>query len=229
MSTMVARFRDRYDAGRQLAAKLREYAHRSDLLILALPRGGVPVASEVAQALNAPLDVFLVRKLSLPGFNEIAIGAIASGGVVVRNPLLPNSLHLLDHLIAWLATHERQTLEQREYAYRGNAPSPDMRGKTVILVDDGLATGTTMRAALAALRQYTPAHLVVAVPTAPPETCAALRTEVDELVCILTPQPFDAVSRWYADFAQTTDAQVCDLLLRCSQPLGDSVRRAQQG
>jgi len=209
--TMAARFRDRCDAGRQLAAKLTEYAHRQDLLILALPRGGVPVAFEVAQALNAPLDVFLVRKLSLPGFSELAVGAIASS-VVVRNPALPNPLGLLDHLIAWLATHERQTLAQREHAYRGNAPSPHVRGKTVILVDDGLATGTTVRAALAALRQHTPARLVVAVPTAPPETCAALRTEVDDLVCIMTPQPFDAVSRWYADFAQTTDVQVRNLL-----------------
>jgi predicted phosphoribosyltransferase len=209
---MAARFRDRSDAGRQLAAMLTKYAHRPDVLILALPRGGVPVAFEVAQALNAPLDVFLVRKLGLPGLSELAVGAIASSGVVMGNPALPNPLGLLDHLIAWLSIRERQILEQREHVYRGNAPSPDVRGKTVILVDDGLATGTTIRAALGALRQHTPVRLVVAVPTAPPETCAALRTEVDELVCVMTPQPFDAVSRWYADFAQTTDAQARDLL-----------------
>jgi putative phosphoribosyl transferase len=226
---MARRFRDRYDAGRQLAAQLRHYEYRSDLLILALPRGGVPVAFEIAQALNAPLDVLLVRKLRLPGFNELAIGAIASGGVVMRNPALPNPLGLLDHLIAWLATHERRTLEQRERAYRGNAQSLDVRGKTVILVDDGLATGTTMRAALVAIRRHTPAYVVVAVPTAPPETCSALRNDVDQLVCIMTPQPFDAVSRWYADFAQTTESQVHDLLARCSQTLGDYARRAQHG
>jgi len=215
---MAVRFRDRSDAGRQLAAKLMKYAHRLDVLILALPRGGVPVAFEVAQAINAPLDVLIVRKLGMPGLSELAVGAIVSRGVVMPNPALPNPLGLLDHLIAWLATRERQTLEQREHAYRGNAPSPDVGGKTVLLVDDGLATGTTMRAALAALRQHTPAHLVVAVPTAPPEICAALRTEVDELVCVMTPQPFDAVGRWYADFAQTTDAQVRDLLARCTAP-----------
>jgi putative phosphoribosyl transferase len=197
---------------------LMRYANRPDVLVLALPRGGVPVAFEVAQALNAPLDVILVRKLGMPGFNELAVGAIASGAVVMRNPALPNPLGLLDRLIAWLATRERPTLEQREHAYRGNAPRPDVCGKTVILVDDGLATGTTMRAALAALRQNTPAHVVVAVPTAPPETCAALRAEVDELVCVMTPQPFDAVGRWYADFAQTTDVQVRDLLARCTAP-----------
>jgi predicted phosphoribosyltransferase len=213
---MAARFRGRSDAGRQLAAKLTKYAHRPDVLILALPRGGVSVAFEVAQAINAPLVVFLVRKLGLPGLSELAIGAIANGGVVMPNPALPNPLGLLDHLIAWLTTRERQTLEQREHVYRGNAPSPDVRGKTVILVDDGLATGTTMRAALDALRQHTPAHVVVAVPTAPPETCAALRTEVDELVCVMTLRLFDAVGRCYADFAQTTDAQVRDLLARCT-------------
>jgi putative phosphoribosyl transferase len=211
---MAARFRDRSDAGRQLVVKLAEYAHRPDVLILALPRGGVPVAFEVAQALNAPLDVLIVRKLGLPGFSELAVGAIASGGVVVCNPALQNRLGVLDHLIAWLATREQQTLQQRQRAYRGNASSPDVCGKTVILVDDGLAAGTTMRAAIAALHQHTPARLVVAVPTAPRDTCAALRTEVDQLVCIMTPQPFDTVSRWYADFAQTTDAQVRDLLAR---------------
>jgi putative phosphoribosyl transferase len=196
---------------------LMRYANRPDVLILALPRGGVPVAFEVAQALNASLDVFLVRKLAVPGFNELAVGAMASGAVVMRNPALPNPLGLLDRLIAWLATRERPMLEQREHAYRGSAPRPNMRGRTVILVDDGLATGTTMRAAIAALRQHALARLVAAVPVAPPETCSAVRAQVDELVCVMTPQRFDAVGQWYVDFAQTTDAQVRDLLTRAAR------------
>ncbi|HEU5103824.1 MAG TPA: phosphoribosyltransferase [Roseiflexaceae bacterium] len=213
---MAPRFHNRADAGQALATMLMRYANRPDVLVLALPRGGVPVAYEVAQALKAPLDVMLVRKLGMPGFDELAVGAIASGAVVIRNHALPNPLGLLDCLVAWLATRERPRLEQREHAYRGSAPRPNLRGKTVILVDDGLATGTTMRAAIAALRQRGPARLVAAVPVAPPEACAAVRAEVDELVCVTTAQPFDAVGQWYADFSQTTDAQVRDLLARCT-------------
>jgi len=206
------RFRDRADAGRQLAAQLLTYANRPDVLILALPRGGVPVAFEVAQALHTPLDVFLVRKLGMPGFAELALGALASGGMVIANAAIANPLGLRDRLIASIAARERRTLERREQAYRGDRPPPDMRGKTVILVDDGLATGTTMRAAVAALRQRQTARIVVAVPVAPLVVCAALRAEVDAVVCLITPEPFDAVGRWYADFAQTTDDAVRELL-----------------
>jgi putative phosphoribosyl transferase len=211
-----ARFRDRADAGRQLAAQLLAYANRSDVLILALPRGGVPVAFEVAQALHAPLDVLGVRKLGMPGFSELALGALASGDVVVPNPAITNLLGLRDRLMASMAARERRRLERREQAYRGDRMPPDVRNQTVILVDDGLATGTTMRAAIAALRQRGTAGIVVAVPVAPPRVCAALRAEVDAVVCLITPEPFEAVGRWYADFGQVTDGAVRDLLSRAA-------------
>jgi putative phosphoribosyl transferase len=187
------------------------------VLILALPRGGVPVAFEVAQALHAPLDVFGVRKLGMPGFSELALGALASGGVVVPDPAIANPLGLRDRLIASIAARERRTLERREQAYRGDRQPPDMHEKTVIIVDDGLATGTTMRAAIAALRQRQIARIVVAVPVAPPAVCAAVRAEVDTVVCLITPELFDAVGRWYADFVQTTDDAVRELLDRAAQ------------
>src|SRR5438128_1740318 len=173
-------FRDRTDAGRELADRLAAYADRPDVLVLALPRGGVPVGFEVAQALHAPLDVFLVRKLGLPGHEELAMGAIASGGVRVLNQDVLRTLHVPDALIEQAVAEERRELKRRERAYRGDRPAPQVRGRTVILVDDGLATGSTMRAAVAALRQQDPARVVVAVPVGAPETCAAFESEADE-------------------------------------------------
>ncbi len=208
------RFRDRAEAGRQLAALLSGYAHRPDLLVLALPRGGVPVAYEVARALDAPLDVFLVRKLGVPGHEELAMGAIASGGVRVLNDDVVESLRLPLSIIDQVTAREQEELQRRERAYRGDRPPPDAQGRTVILVDDGLATGSTMRAAAAAVRRQQPARIVVAVPVAAASTCDTLRAEVDEVVCVLAPEPFYAVGIWYEDFSQTTDDEVRDLLAR---------------
>ncbi len=205
-------FHDRTDAGRQLADKLRKYAHRPDVLVLALPRGGVPVAFEVARALEAPLDVFLVRKLGLPGQEELAIGAIATGGVRVLNQGLVRALEMSDEEIDAIAAQEQEELDRREHLYRDDRPAPDVRSRTVILVDDGLATGSTMRAAVAALRLQQPARIVVAVPVGAADTCAELNAEADEAVCARMPQPFRAVGLWYEDFSQTTDAEVHDLL-----------------
>jgi predicted phosphoribosyltransferase len=207
-------FRDRREAGRLLAAKLTAYANRPDVIVLALPRGGVPVADEVARALGAPLDVFVVRKLGVPGSEELAMGAVATGGVRVLNDQLVNRLGIPDHLIDAVAVREGQELARRERLYRGGRPLLDVRDRTVILVDDGLATGATMHAAIAALRQLHPARIVVAVPTASPETCEEMRAEVDDVICAITPEPFQAVGRWYQDFAQTTDEEVQDLLTR---------------
>jgi predicted phosphoribosyltransferase len=207
-------FRNRSEAGQLLAAKLTEYANRPDVLVLALPRGGVPVAHEVARALNTPLDLFLVRKLGVPGHEELAMGAVATGGLRVLNDHVVDSLRLPDSVIDKVTTQERQELTRRERLYRGGRPHADVRGQIVILVDDGLATGATMHAAIAALRQQQPARLVVAVPTAAPETCEALKTEVDEVICAITPEPFHAVGLWYEDFSQTTDEEVCELLAR---------------
>jgi predicted phosphoribosyltransferase len=207
-------FRDRREAGRLLAAKLTAYANRPDVIVLALPRGGVPVAYEVARALGAPLDVFVVRKLGVPGSEELAMGAVATGGVRVLNDQLVNRLGIPDHLIDAVAVREGQELARRERLYRGGRPLLDVRDRTVILVDDGLATGATMHAAIAALRQLYPARIVVAVPTASPETCEEMRAEVDDVICAITPEPFQAVGRWYQDFAQTTDEEVQDLLTR---------------
>jgi erythromycin esterase-like protein/adenine/guanine phosphoribosyltransferase-like PRPP-binding protein len=211
------RFRDRREAGRLLAAKLTAYANRPDVVVLALPRGGVPVAYEVAQALNAPLDVFIVRKLGVPGYEELAMGAIASGGARVLNDPIVRDLRIPDYVIDRVAAEEGEELARRERAYRGGRPPLDVRGRTVILVDDGLATGATMRAAVKALRQREPARIIVAVPTASPDTCEELRAEVDEVVCAITPQPFYAVGYWYEDFTQTTDQEVRELLARAQQ------------
>lgn len=205
-------FRDRAEAGQQLAAKLEKYANRPDVLILALPRGGVPVAFEVAQALHAPLDVFLVRKLGVPGHAELAMGAIASGGVRVLNDEAVRMLGISDEVIESVAAKEHKELERREHAYRGDRPAPKVRGRTVILIDDGLATGSSMRAAVAALRQQGPARIVVAVPVGATETCAELKAQADEIICAATPAPFHAVGLWYDDFSQTTDEEVHDLL-----------------
>jgi putative phosphoribosyl transferase len=204
----MIRFRDRREAGKRVAQELLHYANRSDVLILALPRGGVPVAYEVALALNAPLDVFIVRKLGLPGQEELGIGAIASGGIRVLNEDIIRLLRIPEEVIARVAQHEQQELERRERLYRGDRPAPEIRDRTVILIDDGLATGASMRAAIAGLRAQNPGRIVVAVPTAAPETCAEFESQVDEIVCAITPEPFLGVGRWYEDFSQTTDEGV---------------------
>lgn len=209
-------FRDRFDAGQRLAEKLRRYADRPDVLVLALPRGGVPVAFEVADALGAPLDLFLVRKLGVPGRGELAMGAIATGGIRVVNPDVVGPLAIPDEIIDAVAAEEQRELERRERAYRGDRPPPDVQGRTVILVDDGLATGSTMRAALAALRRQQPARVVVAVPVGAAEACTELEGLADEVVCVRTPEPFRAVGLWYDDFSQTTDEEVHDLLSRAA-------------
>ena len=209
-------FADRRDAGRVLAVRLGHYAGRPDLLVLGLPRGGIPVAFEVAQALRAPLDVFLVRKLGLPGHEELAMGAIASGNVRVLNRDVVDMLRIPESLIDQVATREREELERREREYRGDRPVPAVEGKAVVLVDDGLATGSTMRAAVVALRQQRPTRIVVAVPVASPETCNEFRAEVDEIVCAITPEQFYAVGLWYQDFGQTTDDEVRDLLAQAA-------------
>jgi erythromycin esterase-like protein/predicted phosphoribosyltransferase len=211
-------FRNRREAGRLLAQKLAHYANRPDVIILALPRGGVPVAYEVARALNAPLDLFLVRKLGVPGYEELAMGAVATGGVRVLNDTIVSGLGIPDYLINAVAAKELEELKRRERVYRGGRPPPEVRGRTVILIDDGLATGATMQAAIKALRQLQPTRIVVAVPTAAPDTCETLRAEVDEVICAITPEPFHAVGRWYEDFAQTTDDEVRELLAARRQP-----------
>jgi predicted phosphoribosyltransferase len=205
-------FRDRVHAGRILAEQLRSYANRPDVLVLALPRGGVPVAYEVAVALQVPMDVFLVRKLGVPGQEELAMGAVATGGLRVLNDDIVQSLGVTETVIDRVAAKELIELNRREREYRGDRPEPDPTGRIVILVDDGLATGSSMRSAIVAVRQQQPARIVVAVPTAAPETCDALRPTVDDVVCAVTPDPFYAVGVWYADFSQTTDDEVRDLL-----------------
>ena len=195
-----------------LAEALRPYAGRDDLLVLALPRGGVPVGFEVARALEAPLDVMLVRKLGVPGHEELAMGAIASGGVRIVSPDVVSAFGIPDRVLATVAAAEEQELQRRERLYREDRPLPDVSGKTVILVDDGLATGSTMRAAVATLRAMAAGRVVAAVPVAPPETCDALREVVDEMVCLLTPDPFLAVGAWYEDFSETSDETVRALL-----------------
>jgi putative phosphoribosyl transferase len=205
-------FLNRREAGRLLAERLQHYARAPDKLVLALPRGGVPVAYEVASALDAPLDVFLVRKLGVPGEEELAMGALASGGVRVLNRLVIDHLHVPSAIIDQVTAREQAELERRALAYRNNRPPPNVKGRTVILVDDGLATGASMRAAVTALQQMGPARLVVAVPAAAGETCAELRGLVDEVVCAITPVPFDGVGRWYEDFAPVPDDEVRALL-----------------
>ena len=218
-------FRDRTEAGRLLADRLGAYADRPDVLVLALPRGGVPVGYEVARALHAPLDVFLVRKLGAPGHGELAMGAIASGGVRVLNEGVVRGLGVTPEEIDAAAAAEQRELERRERAYRGGRPPLDVRGRTVILVDDGLATGSTMRAAVEALRRLGPARIVVAVPVGAPETCEEFHAEADDVVCARTPDPFYAVGLWYGDFSQTTDEEVRELLERAAGEASPASRR----
>jgi predicted phosphoribosyltransferase len=210
-------FRDRRDAGRRLAERLTGHAGEPDVLVLGLPRGGVPVAYEVAEHLNAPLDVFLVRKLGVPGHEELAMGAIASGGVRVLNMEVTRSLGIRPATIQAVETSEQRELARRERLYHGSRPAPEVRGRTVILVDDGLATGSSMWAAVEALRQREARRIVVAVPVAAPSTCEAFRQSGIEIVCGVTPEPFSAVGVWYQDFSATTDAEVRELLERADQ------------
>ena len=209
---MARRFRDRADAGRALAAELEEYAGRGDVIVLGLPRGGVPVAHEVAHALGVPLDVFVVRKLGVPGHGELAMGAIASGGVRVVNRDVVKAARVSPAQLEEAAAREARELERREAEYRGDRAPPQVAGKTAILIDDGLATGSTMRAAVEALKDQGAGRIVVAVPVAARQTCEELSRHVDEIVCARTPDPFYAVGLWYDDFAQTTDDEVRRLL-----------------
>jgi predicted phosphoribosyltransferase len=207
-------FRDRHHAGRQLTKLLHEYAGRDDVLVLGLPRGGVPVAYEIARALDVPLDVFIVRKLGVPGHEELAMGAIASGGTRVLNTDVLEHLRIPERFVDEVAEREQAEIERRELAYRGQRPFPRIEGGTVILVDDGLATGSTMRAAAQAVRTKRPAQVVVAVPVASGDACHEIGKEVDQIVCAATPEPFHGVGLWYANFSQTTDDEVRTLLAR---------------
>lgn len=210
------KYRDRRAAGQALADLLGAYAGRPDTLVLALPRGGVPVAYEVAMRLGAPLDVFLVRKLGVPGHEELAMGAIASGGVRVLNEEVVTYLRIPEETIERVASREQVELERRERLYRDGRPAYDARGRRAILIDDGLATGSTMRAAAMALRRQEPASITVAVPVAAEATCDEFRSEVDEVICAYTPEPFIAVGLWYEDFSQTSDEEVRELLAAAS-------------
>jgi putative phosphoribosyl transferase len=210
----VARFEDRREAGQLLAAKLNKYAQTRGLLVLALPRGGVPVAFEVAKALNAPMDIFVVRKLGVPWEEELAMGAIAPGGIRVLNEEIVSSMGIPNEIIEKVAEDEQNELRRREIAYRGHTAPPEVAGKTVIVVDDGIATGSTMRSAVAALRRHGPAKLIVAAPTAAASSCDELRTGADEVVAVITPEPFYAVGAWYRAFDQTSDDEVRELYRR---------------
>jgi predicted phosphoribosyltransferase len=214
---MERAFPNRIEAGRQLAEKLDNYAGHEDVIVLGLPRGGVPVAHEVAKRLRAPLDVFIVRKLGVPGFEELAAGAIASGGVRVLNEDVMRAIPHANEVIEAVTAREAAELERREQIYRQGRPPPELRGRIVILVDDGLATGATMRAAVKALRHGGAEKIVVAVPVGPPDTCRQLEEEADETVCLSTPAFFQAVGQYYEDFSQTTDEDVRELLARAAQ------------
>lgn len=213
------RFRDRSEAGKQLANNLRNYANDPNAIVLALPRGGVPVGYEVAKALQVPFDVFLVRKLGVPGHGELAMGAIASGGVRILNDDVVNYLHISSEAIEQVEQDEQRELARREQLYRGTRPMPKLAGKTVILVDDGMATGSSMRAAVTALRNSHPTRVIVAAPVAASTTCEAFESMADDIVCVCdrTYDPFYAVGLWYDDFRQTTDAEVRDFLERASK------------
>ena len=215
----MTKFRDRKDAGRKLAQKLSHYAGHPDVTVFALPRGGVPVAYEAATVLNVPLDVVIVRKLGLPGREELAIGAIASGGVRVLNNDIIRALNIPEEVINIVVRREMEELKRREHTYRGNRSAPDVQNHTVILIDDGLATGASMRAAVIGVRARHPARIVVAVPTAAQEVCDAFEFEVDEIVCVMTPDPFYGVGKWYEDFSQISDEEVSILLEEANRQL----------
>jgi putative phosphoribosyl transferase len=216
-------FRDRAEAGQFLASKLTRYGRRPDVVVLGLARGGIPVAFEVAKALQAPLDVFIVRKLGVPGHEELAMGAVASGGIRVQNDEVIKALRISDETIAAVAAKEEREIERREQRYRGNRPPCAVEGKTIVLVDDGLATGSSMRAAVLALKRRNPARIVVAVPVAAISTCEEFKDEVDEIVCATTPEPFFAVGQWYKEFSQTTDDEVQEFLRRAPKPNVESL------
>ena len=205
-------FRNRTEAGQVLARRLQQYKNQPDVLILGLPRGGVPVAYEVARELNAPLDVFIVRKLGVPGHEELGMGAIATGGVRILQDGIVRELGISPQTIEAVSAREQAELERRERLYRGDRPAPTIKGRTVVIVDDGLATGSTMKAAIQAVRQQDPRQVIVAVPTAPSETCEQLKESADHVVCALTPEPFFSVGGSYADFTQITDGEVRDLI-----------------
>ncbi len=214
---MEQTFANRTEAGRLLAEKLGKYAEREDVIVLGLPRGGVPVAYEVARRLHAPLDVFIVRKLGVPGFEELAAGAIASGGVRVLNEDVMRAIPHADQIIEAVTAKETAELQHREQIYRQGGPAPHVRGRTVILVDDGLATGATMRAAVKALRESDATKIIVAVPVGPRDTCAEIKELADETICLSTPEFFQAVGQYYEDFSQTSDAEVRELLVRAAK------------
>ena len=214
------KFKDRTDAGQQLAAKLGAYSGRSDVIVLGLPRGGVPVAFEVARQLQAPLDVFLVRKLGVPGHAELAMGAIAEGGVKVLSEALIAELGIPLRLVERVAVRERMDLDRHDQVYRDGRKLPTVRNRTVILVDDGLATGSTMQAAVTALRRLQPTRIVVAVPVGSADTCERLRQFADDVVCVATPEPFRAVGLWYEEFSQTSDDEVRAFLAKAQTVTG---------
>lgn len=212
-------FKDRKDAGIKLSGKLTKYADRNDVIVLALPRGGVPVAYEVALNLNLPLDVFLVRKLGVPGHEELAMGAIATGEIKVLNKDIISMMNIRDSDIDKVASRELLELHRREKSYRGSKSFPDLENKTVILIDDGLATGASMQAAVEALRELNPLKIVVAVPTSSKETCEKFEHEVDEIICAVTPEMFRGVGQWYINFNQTTDEEVKELLSKAKEKI----------
>ncbi len=224
---MLTQFRDRKEAGKLLAAQLAAYANQQDVIVLALPRGGVPVGFEIAQALHVPLDVIVVRKLGVPGQEELAMGAIATGGICILNKDVVQFLNIPDEVIDEITAQELQELERREHLFRGERPAYDVGGRTVILVDDGIATGATMHAAVAAIKQRQPTRIIIAVPTAAPSTCDEFAAEVDELVCVIRPEPFIAVGYWYRQFSQTSDEEVRSLLERANQGTSTIPRRPQ--
>lgn len=209
---MKDRFQDRVQAGELLGHRLKRYANRTDVLVLGLPRGGIPVAAEVAKRLNAPLDVFVVRKLGVPGHRELAMGAIATGGIHVLNQDIIFHLGLPGEIIEAVADEEREELQRREITYRGDDTPPEIRGKIIILVDDGIATGSTIRAAAQAVHQQQPRRLIIAVPVAPLSTCAELEKLADEVIVLIAPREFYAVGEWYEEFSQTSDEEVIRLL-----------------
>lgn len=221
-------FPNRTDAGRRLAVLLREYANRTNLMVLGIPRGGVPVAFEVARALNAPLDVLVLRKLGVPGHEELGFGAIASGGIRALNSEIVEALRISPRDIELVTEREVKELKRREHAYRGRRSPLDVKGRTVILVDDGIATGSGMRAAVDALRQMKPAHIVIAVPVAPASTCDHLRGEVDDLICLATPDPFYGVGQFYYDFSQISDQEVNELLDRAAREIDKQDRQSTE-